>query len=45
MLSCGFSPVAVAVVAESTAIEPAVFEVAVAMAVSTADPEKAWAPS
>jgi hypothetical protein len=45
MMSCGVSHVAVAVVATSTVIELAVFEVAMAMVASTVDPEKAWAPS
>jgi hypothetical protein len=45
MMSCGASRVAVAVVAASTVIEPAIFEVAMALVASTVDPEKAWAPS
>jgi hypothetical protein len=46
MMSCGVSRAAVAVVvATSTVIEPAVFEVVMVMVASTVDPEKAWAPS
>jgi len=45
MMSCGVSRVGVAVVETSTVIEPAVFEVTMAMVASTVDPEKAWAPS
>jgi hypothetical protein len=44
-MTSGVSPVAVAVVVALTAVERALFEVFVAMAASTADPEKAWAPS
>jgi hypothetical protein len=45
MMSCGVSRVAVAVVAASTVVEPALVEVSKAMVASTVDPEKAWAPS
>ena len=45
MMFYGVSRVAVAVVGASTMVEPAVFEVAVAMVASIVDPEKAWVPS